>query len=453
MFTVVDTSSIIHQPELLSDSYPDDTLVIPITVIGELDKLKKGSGATAASARHALSIIDEMRDSTDEADKYTILPGISSPEGDVNSQRHLTYMRPSGQWLVIAGFHHIDSRLTTAHTGHNDNDLAIISVALQIYDNNAPVQILTQDRGLAFLSEMVGIPSLRHVSVPQGLDQGVCELINYPGSISDIYAQGAFYYDGDDITPNSGVIIKEGNSSALGIMGDDSVVRRVRDDIYPLGITPKDAHQTIAIDLMSGGHNGMYPEEFLGALSGRSGSGKTTLAIAIGLSGVSRGVYDRVMVFRPAEPVGKDVGFLPGSIEEKMAPWALAVKDVIRDLDIEDGIKTYDDRGNCAAVSIDEVLSVENVNFVRGRTFTNTFVIVDEAQNLTVTELRTLASRCGMGSAFVCTFDPSQIDNAYLRDGRAEGVEEFLEPLIGKPSVFHIQLNTPVRGGISALVD
>lgn len=431
MRIVVDTSSLIHQPDLLESCYPGDDIIISVVVISELDGMKNASSSRGAAAREVLRIIDAM-------------------DVEIVDGTHF-YTRPCGGHISIA---HDSLPLPSKVKDSNDN--VIIGVALDEMQkqNGVNVVLLTQDRAMSILGESLGINTKRHESTNKPHTGQVVTLEGDQGIIDDMYAQGYAYVPDHGLEVNTGVIIKDGSSSVLGIVENDYSIKHVRENVSPCGIHPADASQRIALDLLYGGHSGVIEEEFLGALSGRSGSGKTTLAIAAGIQGVRDGYYDRVMVFRPSEPVGRDIGFLPGNLNEKMEPWNQAIYDVTRSLNLSDGISVRDDEdGTMKVVSLEDVLSIENINYVRGRTFTRTYVIVDEAQNLSMTELRTLASRCGRGSAFVCTFDPSQVDNAYLKEGRAEGVERFLDNVIGDPSVWHIKLKKPVRGGVSAIVE
>lgn len=433
MRIVVDTSSLIHQPDLLVSCYPGDDIIISVVVIAEIDGMKNSSTPRGAAAREILRIIDNL-------------------DVDIVDGTHF-YSRPCGGHISIA---HKGLPLPQQCKESNDNE--IIGVALDEIQNygSEHVTLLTQDRAMSILAESLGVTVRRHESThkPHSGNIVVLEGEGTEGVINDMYAQGYAYVPDHGLEVNTGVIIKEGNVSVLGIVENDFSIKHVRENLSPCGIYPSDASQRIALDLLYGGHSGSVEEEFLGALSGRSGSGKTTLAIAAGIQGVRDGYYERVMVFRPSEPVGKDIGFLPGDLDKKMEPWNQAIYDVARSLNIADGVSMRDlDGGPSKVVPLEDVLSIENINYVRGRTFTQTFVIVDEAQNLGMTELRTLASRCGQGSAFVCTFDPSQVDNAYLKEGRAEGVERFLENVIGHPSVWHIKLRKPVRGGVSAIVE
>lgn len=435
----VDTSSLIQQPDIITEHYKGDTLIIPLVVIHELDKLKTQSSSTGAAARETLRIIDSL--------EHTSTDGTTS-----------TYSRGDDKGAVIIhlGFFSSPSQHIPSSMVNSDrHDIRIINTALshaESADND--VALLTQDRAMGIIAESLGLAVKTFTPVPQGIGTGMATLnTDQWGVVSDIYSEaGQAYIPEHGIPVNNGVVIKEGNSSALGIAVDEDTIVRVREKIEPYGLTPVDAPQTVAMDLLTGGHQGRYPEEFLGALSGRSGSGKTTLAVAAGLYGIQQGVYERMMIFRPTEPVGRDLGYLPGSLDKKMEPWQGAVNDVMRGLHVKDNVDKYDEEKGHCSLSLDEVVSVESINFIRGRTLSDTFVIVDEAQNLGLTQLHTIVSRCGRGSALVLTFDPSQIDNAYLQQGRAEGVEHFLSTVLGNDAVWHVRLNTPVRGGISALV-
>lgn len=444
MIIVCDTSALIHDPTIIMGQYPDDDLVIPMVVIQELDKLKTQEKNKGYAARRVLSALDQLR----EENSTMLSQGVDRPCGGT-LRIELNHVAGDGSTKYPDGFEH----------SLESNDLKIIAVARNLTKHTGiPHVLLTQDRAMSVIADALDIHTRRHELVQEGLSPGVVDVESPEfGMISDLYEDHFLYHESFKGYPvNSGVVLTEGNASALGLSTGTGTINLVEEKDYSrlYHLEPQGARQKLAAALLTGGHQGVIPEEFLGALSGRSGSGKTTLAISAGLEGVSRGVYDRIMVFRPTEPVGKDIGFLPGSAEEKMLPWSAAIDDILRDLGVGEFMDVYDaDTGEQKMGDPRDILSVEPINFVRGRSLRNTFVIVDEAQNCDITELRTLASRCGKGSAFVCTFDPSQIDNAYLRSDRAEGVEAFLEKVMPNKMSWHIQLDCPLRGGVSALVD
>lgn len=443
MTKVCDTSAIIHDPSIITEGYPGEDIILPLVVIQELDKLKTQKGTKGFSARRALEYLDDAAERSSE--------GLS--EGTA---------RLCGGTVRVE-LNHVDVNAVFPKNcaPTEGNDSLILSVVANLTQQTGKEHtLLTQDRAMLVLASALGIKAERHDLVPTELHPGVVETSPLtPDMIAEIYAEGEVYHpDFEDIPVNTGVVISEGSSSVLALSDGFGTLHRLGDEDYAnlYHCTPKGVRQKFASALLTGSHHGEYPEEFLGAISGRSGSGKTTLAVSAGLEGVSRGIYDRVMVFRPTMPVGRDIGFIPGSVDEKMKPWSAAVTDILHDLgaDVEGFIDVvHPNKGESIMQDVSSVISVEPMSYVRGRSLRRTFVIIDEAQNCDAMELRTLASRCGQGSACVLTFDPSQIDNAYLRSGRAEGVEAFLAGVQEHPMSWHIELDSPLRGGVSAIVD
>ena len=183
-------------------------------------------------------------------------------------------------------------------------------------------------------------------------------------------------------------------------------------------VNPRNKEQSFAFDLL------FDPEIPLVSLIGRAGSGKTLMAIAAGMEqvlGHGQRVYDRLIISRPVQPMGKDIGFLPGTMEEKMLPWLKPIEDNIRyaigDNNVK--LKEYMDIGK---------LEVEALTYIRGRSISNSFVIIDEAQNLTAHEVKTIITRIGENTKIVLTGDIEQIDNVYTNEtsnGLAYAVEKF----------------------------
>lgn len=446
---VFDTSTIIDDPHAINTGYPGEDIVLPLIVIMELDKLKTFDGNQGFSAREALRILDDMRKN-----------GMS--DGMVGSMK-----RDVGGFLFVdaeeRSYPVSDEESSFYSRWMNSHDSDVVHCALKQKKSGHDVTLVTQDRAMSLIADILGVPAMGHGVEEIELTDGFVYIDSTEQEINDIFRDGEVLYMGDDEIPvNHGVVLSHGSQSALGIMDSLGYIQLVNRDMMSnalYGCSPKGVEQCFAASLLAGNHNGSFPREFLGALSGRSGSGKTTIALAAAIQGVSLGHYEKIIVFRPMESVGKDMGFLPGGVDEKMEPWTAAINDALQGIGVNksDFIidKLDEDTGEHVMLELDKdsVLSVESVNFVRGRTFTNTFVIVDEAQNLGTTELKTLASRCGRGSAFVCTFDPSQIDNAYLKSKKNEGVVSFLDDILPHDMAWHIRLSTPIRGGVSALID
>jgi PhoH-like ATPase len=209
------------------------------------------------------------------------------------------------------------------------------------------------------------------------------------------------------------------------------------DDVW--GIDARNKEQSFALELL------MDPDVEVVSLIGQAGSGKTLLAVAAGLEQVlgDDNEYKKLIVSRPIQPLGKDIGFLPGTLEEKMDPWLMPIKDNLEFLlgNDRDTVKMYFEKG---------VIEIEAITYIRGRSITNAFIIIDEAQNLTRHELKTILTRVGEGTKIILTGDIEQIDNIYIDEtsnGLTYAVEKFKEYDISG----HITLQKGERSKVATL--
>ena len=205
------------------------------------------------------------------------------------------------------------------------------------------------------------------------------------------------------------------------------------------GIDARNKEQSFALELL------MDPDVEVVSLIGQAGSGKTLLAVAAGLEQVlgDDNEYKKLIVSRPIQPLGKDIGFLPGTLEEKMDPWLMPIKDNLEFLlgNDRDTVKMYFEKG---------VIEIEAITYIRGRSITNAFIIIDEAQNLTRHELKTILTRVGEGTKIILTGDIEQIDNIYIDEtsnGLTYAVEKFKEHEISG----HITLQKGERSKVATL--
>jgi PhoH-like ATPase len=228
-----------------------------------------------------------------------------------------------------------------------------------------------------------------------------------------------------------------GAGAALGRVAPDKRIKLVRGDREAFGLHGRSAEQRIALDLL------LDPDVGIVSLGGRAGTGKSALALCAGLEAVlERQQHRRVVVFRPVYAVGgQELGYLPGSESEKMAPWAQAVFDTLGALVSSEVVEEVLSRG---------LLEVLPLTHIRGRSLHDAFVIVDEAQSLERNVLLTVLSRLGAGSRVVLTHDVAQRDN--LRVGRHDGVAAVIEKLKGHPLFAHVTLARSERSAIAALV-
>lgn len=420
MIRVLDTSVLVYDPAFL-DSYPGDDLVLPLTVIRELDGMKSSPAHPGPAARAAVRALDEL------AATYP----LSEPAP-----------REVGGTVRVEMNH-----MSTAHLPPNTEvvtaDDRILLVAYNLdKETDENVVLVTQDRSMGLIGQAWGLTVQRHQGPPEVTLPEVARISPSSSEISELYTHGTV--DAEvDLMVNTPVILSSGSASALALSTGGSGLR-LAESHRMHGVEPRGAHQRLASTLLM-----ESDREFLGSLSGRAGSGKTLCALAAGLARVVAGDYRRIVVFRPTEPVGRDLGYLPGSLDEKMAPWQAAVGDVLAAMGADpDGYVSKDDRTTAA---FSDIISVESVNFVRGRTFTDTYVVVDEAQNLEPTVLRTVLSRLGSGSAGVMTWDPSQVDNPFLRSAES-APNALMASVLPDPSAWHITLPNPERGGVSAMI-
>ena len=443
MIYVFDTSTIIYDPTIVSgNGYENSRIVIPLTVIKELDNIKSQDNSKGYAAREAVRRMDDV------IEKY------KESHPDEKSHVHDIPLE-NGSTLSIELNHIKDTSLMPLNADLEAPDDYIRLVALNIQNElqDENVVLVTQDKAMDLIAQSWGIKTHRHISMNDNfsIPTGVEEYEPLSDEIEQLYDKNFGYVviEDEKFPMNSGVIVSSGNASALTVAHDDTLML-VDQNIDIAGIKPHGARQIIAANLLSGFHAGDNPEEFLGSLSGRAGSGKTLLAVASGIQSVADGKHEKVMIFRPTMPVSKttDLGFLPGDLDDKLSPWKSAIDDVVEfiapDGYLQDGHKHVD---------VSSVVSVEPINFVRGRGFRNAFVIIDEAQNCEPHVIKTLLSRLGRGSCAVMTWDPGQIDNPYISHKVADGPMSALRQTFGHPMVWHMELRGAERGGVSALID
>ena len=256
--------------------------------------------------------------------------------------------------------------------------------------------------------------------------------------LDDLYGEGHLDLEqARELPCHTGLVLLSERGSALGRVRADKGVQLVRGDRDAFGLHGRSAEQRVALELL------LDPEIGIVSLGGRAGTGKSALALCAGLEAVmERRRHQKVVVFRPLYPVGgQELGYLPGSENDKMSPWAQAVFDTLGAVASREVIEEVLDRG---------MLEVLPLTHIRGRSLHDAFVIVDEAQSLERNVLLTVLSRIGQSSRVVLTHDVAQRDN--LRVGRHDGVAAVIEALKGHPLFAHVTLTRSERSPIAALV-
>ncbi|HET9771209.1 MAG TPA: PhoH family protein [Acidimicrobiia bacterium] len=396
---VLDTCVLLADPDSLY-AFGDADIVIPLTVIEELDGHKSRLDDVGRAARAVVRDLERLR--------------VESG-GDFRDPVAL----PTGGTLRVA----INGLVLETVAAHGLNpekaDNRILAAALGLTEEGAVrVKIVSADAALRIKASQLGLTAEDYHRASKGRDalgvRGWHRIDTTRDLIDSLYAAGAIPIPAafDGLVTNEYVVLSAGSSSALArVLGDRLHLVERRRQVW--GLTPRSKEQIFALDLL------MDPDVSVVALSGFAGTGKTILALAAGLEQVMepgeerRGRYDKLAIYRPVVAHGKaDLGFLPGGLEEKLSPWMAAILDNVTALTEH---RSYAD----ARRVVDEMvamerLSLESVTFLRGRSLQNQFVIVDEAQNLEVPTLKTLLTRVAEGTKIVFTGDLAQIDTPYV---------------------------------------
>ncbi|RTL68108.1 MAG: PhoH family protein [Pseudonocardiaceae bacterium] len=418
---VLDTSVLLSDPWSLT-RFDEHEVVLPLVVISELEG-KRNHPELGWFARTALRQLDELRI------KYGRLDA-PIPVGTAGGTLHVE-------------LNHTDPSVLPAGFRTDSNDSRILACALNLQaeaGGTREIVLVTKDMPLRVKAAAVGLPADEYHAqdvVSSGFT-GMADLDVTPEEVDALFRDGSIDHDAArDLPCNTGLRLLGGSSAALGRVTADKRVKLVRGDREAFGLHGRSAEQRVALDLL------LDPEVGIVSLGGRAGTGKSALALCAGLEAVlERQQHRKVVVFRPLYAVGgQELGYLPGSESEKMAPWAQAVFDTLGALVSQDVMDEILARG---------MLEVLPLTHIRGRSLHDSFVIVDEAQSLERNVLLTVLSRLGTASRVVLTHDVAQRDN--LRVGRHDGVAAVIEKLKGHPLFAHVTLTRSERSPIAALV-
>jgi PhoH-like ATPase len=415
---VLDTSVLLADPSALL-KFDEHEVVLPVVVITELEA-KRHHPELGYFARHALRMLDELRTQYGRLDAPV-------PIGD------------SGGTLRVE-LNHIDATVLPPGFRLGDNDSRILAVARHLMAEGHDVTLVSKDVPMRVKASAVGLSAeeYRAELVNTSGWTGMAELTVDSADIDALFEHDRTHIEqAVDLPCHTGLVLVSERGKALGRVTADKQVRLVRGDRDVFGLHGRSAEQRIALDLL------LDPDIGIVSMGGRAGTGKSALAMCAGLEAVlERNQHRKVMVFRPLYAVGgQELGYLPGTENEKMSPWAQAVFDTLSAVTTSDVIEEVVARG---------MLEVLPLTHIRGRSLHDAFVIVDEAQSLERNVLLTVLSRIGSNSRVVLTHDVAQRDN--LRVGRHDGVVAVVEKLKGHPLFAHVTLTRSERSPIAALV-
>jgi PhoH-like ATPase len=415
---VVDTSVLLADPGAAA-RFAEHEVVIPVVVLSELEA-KRHHPELGWAARASLRFLERLR------------------------TRHGTLTSPipvnAAGGTVRVELNHVDTSVLPAGLTTETNDHRILAVAASIAAEGHRVTVVTKDLPLRLKAAVAGLDAdhYRNELAPDSGWTGMVELDVERAVIDALFESRTIDLDATAGLPcHTGVVLHAGSQSALARVLPDKALRLVRSDHEQFGVRGRSAEQRIALELLAD------PDIGIVSLGGAAGTGKSVLALAAGLEAVlERGTHKRVIVFRPLFAVGgQELGYLPGSEFDKMQPWAAAVLDALEAIVGPEVIEE---------VTARDLLEVLPLTHIRGRSLTDTFVIVDEAQNLERSVLLTALSRLGRGSRVVLTHDVAQRDN--LRVGRHDGIVSVIESLKGHPLFAHVTLSRSERSPVAALV-
>lgn len=427
-YFVLDTNVLLHNPEAIN-SFGDNCVVLPMTVIEELDNFKRANDELGRNTRHVIRHLDQLRSQGNLRDGVALDNGgmvkISMDERSI-----------SGTFLDMSVPDH-----------------RILAVATHLAAEGNKVIFVSKDINARLKADALGIEVMDFLHEHYDSDtpyNGWREIV-VTGEVIDAFYKdkGATIADGD-FYANEFILLKDRDNpkhSALArALGKDNLIHLepTFDSAWDLHARSKE--QRMALELL------LDPQIKMITLMGRAGTGKTLLALAAGLHSVLRKeTFDRLLVSRPIIPMGKDLGYLPGTKDEKLSIWMQPIFDNLSYLmrighTLEDGtVQTKIDK-----LLKSQQLELEALTYIRGRSIPDQFVIVDEAQNLTPHEVKTIVSRAGENTKMVLTGDPNQIDNPYL-DASSNGLAYAVEKLKGQPLYGHVTLSKSERSPLSAI--
>lgn len=430
-YFVLDTNVLLHNADSIH-SFGDNVVVLPMTVIEELDGFKTRSDELGRNARRVIRDLDSLRHGG------TLSEGVPMDNG--------------GTLRIVFGFEsmkhpHLDLRVA---------DNRIVAVAYTLMKKGKEVFFVSKDINARLKADALGVAVQDFEKQKVNIDElfsGYREIDVPPALINDFYANGPKPVEGFEFCPNEFVLLRDEtdpkHTALVKAAANNTLVRLVRDYESAYGVRSRSKEQRMALELL------LDPDVAIVTLVGQAGTGKTLLALAAALeTTVSNQRYDKILVSRPIIPMGKDLGYMPGDKDEKLSHWMQPIFDNLTFIlgggrkDDEEGRDHI--RKKVEKLMKDQILEMEALTYIRGRSISNQFVIIDEAQNLTPHEVKTIISRAGTGTKMVLTGDPYQIDNPYL-DSSSNGLTYTVERLKDLALHGHITLRKSERSPLAAV--
>jgi PhoH-like ATPase len=420
---VLDTNVLLHDPTAML-RFEDNDVILPITIIEELDRFKKQTEDTGRNARHVSRRLDELRQ------RGSLTQGIPLDNGGT---------------LRVALCHRDTLLQLPAELEGDQGDNAILAVAMELkHKANAPVVLISKDTNLRIKADALGLVAEDYETDKidiSDLYTGTAEVLVPPSTIDQLFKGNQVVLE-VPLYPNQAItLVDEANPAHTAL----AFVEGESGKVVPVGklphagvsrVYPRNREQRFAFELL------LRDSISLVTLVGKAGTGKTLIAIAAAVQKVAdERLYSRLLIARPIVPMGRDLGYLPGDLMDKLNPWMQPLYD---NFDLI--FNTQDSRGKPGhwrrgheEMQDQGLLQIEPLTYIRGRTIPQQFLIVDEAQNLTPHEVKTILTRAGEGTKIVLTGDPDQIDNPYV-DAASNGLTYVVERFKGEAIAGHVTL-------------
>src|SRR5665648_131342 len=423
---ILDTNVLLHDPESLF-SFEDNAIVLPLSVIEELDRIKRRSDEVGRNAREVSRRLDELRM------RGRLSEGVGLANGG-SVRIEINGSQPDNQPYGI-DLNTTDNRILALAYAHMNN-------------GQTPVILVTKDLNLRIKADVLGLAAEDFYSDKvdyHKLYSGVTELYLSVEEIDRFYREGYLDYRAGDLQPHQFCILKldeSSSKSALGRYFQHRLHKLTHDGKAVYGIKALNKEQKFALDLL------LDETIQVVTLVGKAGTGKTIMALAAGLEKVLEGGgrYNRILITRPIVPLGNDIGYLPGDKEDKIRPWMQPIYDNLEYLCNEH----IQPNGCIDYLIANGKIELEALTYIRGRSIPKQFIICDESQNLSPHVIKTILTRVGRGSKIIFTGDPEQIDHPYL-DASSNGLSYLVEKIKAGEIAGHITLIKGERSGIAEL--
>lgn len=422
---ILDTNVLLHDPNAIH-KFEENDVVIPIKVIEEIDHFKRDMSELGRSARHVSRMLDEMRS------RGKLSDGVKMENGGVLK-------------IVFNGE-------LTGHGSKEPADFQILQMAVNLRKRNpeVPCIVVSKDVNLRLKADAMGLDAQDyehdHVDINE-LYMGHSEVDVTAEQLKEFAEKGKIPAGGVTKNPNEYLLLKEvtePSHTALARFDAElsQFIALIRTPDEMRIVQPRNKEQYFAVDAM------LDDRIKIVTVIGKAGTGKTLLAVATGLhKTLWDKTYRKMLVCRPTIPMGKDIGYLPGTVEEKLNPWMQPIYDA---LDLLASGKKENAQKNREALTEGDRIGVEPLTYIRGRSIPNQYIIVDEAQNLTPLEVKTVITRVGHGTKIILTGDIYQIDNPYV-DAMSNGLSVLVEKFKPYNIAAHVHLSKGVRSELAEL--